>query len=87
MLLIQNVSGYHGRKSHIQTTYSGAQSEFRTQECAKQVKLPIRQCQLHQRLFSYMFNGQGSSITVISTSILCLSLQYVVISSYLTKLI
>lgn len=44
--------------------------------------LLISQCQLHQRLFSYMFNGQGSSITVISTSGLRLSLQYAVISSY-----
>lgn len=71
-------------KSHIQTIYS-ARSGFRTQQCAEKVKLPISVCQLHQRLFSDMFNGQGSSITVISTSILCLSLKYVVVFSYCVK--
>lgn len=59
-----------------------AQSGFRTQQCAEKLKLPFSQCQLHQRLFSDVFNGQGSSITVISTSILCLSLQYAVVFSY-----
>lgn len=62
-----------------------AQSRFRTQQCAEKVKLTISQSQLHQRLFSDIFNGQGSSITVISTSILCLSLQYVVVFSYCIK--
>lgn len=62
-----------------------AQSRFRTQQCAEKVKLPFSLCQLHQRLFSDVFNGQRSSITVISTSILCLSLQHVVVFSYYIK--
>lgn len=62
--------------------YTKCKTQQCAQQCAEQVKVSISQCQLHQRLCAYIFNGQGCSVTVISTSVLCQPLQYVVVSSY-----